>query len=107
MFSEQKNNFQNSIMDCYLRFDTMNSGERPLSFQLFIFVMENLLIYRSLFQVFICSLLKYTEYIITVRCFTSQGDGPKTAPVIMRTQEDGKVIWALLREHSAASNQVQ
>ena len=44
---------------------------------------------------FICSLLKYTEYIITVRCFTSQGDGPKTVQVIMRTQEDGKVIWAL------------
>ena len=35
-------------------------------------------------------LAKYTRYSVTVLCFTSRGDGPKTAPVENRTLEDGK-----------------
>lgn len=42
------------------------------------------------------SLLKYTEYTITVVCFTSQGDGPEATPVDVRTQEDGNVPYCLL-----------
>lgn len=33
-------------------------------------------------------LLKYTEYNITVLCYTSQGDGPKAVPQTVRTAED-------------------
>lgn len=34
-------------------------------------------------------LLKYTEYTMTVVCYTSQGDGPEAIPFTVRTQEDG------------------
>lgn len=32
---------------------------------------------------------KYTEYQITVLCFTSPGDGPRSGHVTVKTAEDG------------------
>ena len=43
---------------------------------------------------------KYTEYHITVLCFTSPGDGPPSAPVVIRTAEDRKFFFLLLRSIS-------
>ena len=40
----------------------------------------------------IFSLHKFTEYSVTVVCYTSQGDGPRTPAVVMRTQEDGECM---------------
>ena len=34
-------------------------------------------------------ILKYTDYQVTVLCFTSPGDGPRSAPVSVKTAEDG------------------
>ena len=39
---------------------------------------------------YLARLAKYTHYSVTVLCFTSRGDGPKTVPVEKRTLEDGK-----------------
>ena len=39
---------------------------------------------------YLAGLAKYTLYSITVLCFTSQGNGPKTEVVESRTLEDGK-----------------
>jgi len=33
---------------------------------------------------------KYTDYHITVLCFTSPGDGPRSNQVAVKTSEDGK-----------------
>lgn len=33
--------------------------------------------------------LKFTEYRVTVLCFTSPGDGPRSADVHVKTAEDG------------------
>ena len=35
---------------------------------------------------------KFTEYNITVLCFTSPGDGPRSGPVTVVTAEDGKLL---------------
>jgi len=37
-------------------------------------------------------LYKYTEYRLTVVCFTGAGEGPPSRPVYIRTLEDGKTI---------------
>jgi len=37
-------------------------------------------------------LYKYTEYRLTVVCFTVAGEGPPSQPVHVRTLEDGKII---------------
>ena len=37
-------------------------------------------------------LLKYVEYDISVSCFTSVGDGPRSAPISVRTLEDGECL---------------
>ncbi|XP_053386774.1 protein sidekick-1-like isoform X2 [Mercenaria mercenaria] len=39
-------------------------------------------------QTVLHSLQKYTEYNITVLCYTSQGDGPRSVPKTVRTMED-------------------
>ena len=41
---------------------------------------------------FIHDLKKYTEYVISILCFTSQGNGPKSAPVRETTLQDGKCL---------------
>ena len=33
-------------------------------------------------------ILKYTDYQVTVLCFTSPGNGPRSAPVPVKTAED-------------------
>lgn len=33
---------------------------------------------------------KYTSYNITVLCFTSPGDGPKSDAILITTKQDGK-----------------
>ncbi len=35
-------------------------------------------------------LAKFTEYSMTVLCFTSRGDGPMSSAVVVRTMEDGR-----------------
>ena len=41
-------------------------------------------------------LMKYTEYHITVLCFTHPGDGNISAPIIVTTKEDGKIFCGFL-----------
>ena len=38
----------------------------------------------------VTNLEKFTEYNMTVLCFTDPGDGPASNPVHVRTHEDGK-----------------
>lgn len=38
---------------------------------------------------------KYTNYNITVLCFTDPGDGKRSDPVSVRTKEDGKFYLSL------------
>ena len=38
----------------------------------------------------VAGLKKYTDYELTVLCFTSKGDGPETSAVTVRTNEDGQ-----------------
>ena len=40
---------------------------------------------------------KFTEYRITVLCFTSPGDGPSSSPVIIKTTEDGNSFHRINR----------
>ena len=40
---------------------------------------------------FLVDLGKYTQYSITVLCFTSKGNGPLSTPVLVRTLEDGEL----------------
>ena len=40
----------------------------------------------------IYNLKKYTEYVITLVCQTSRGQGPASSPKTIRTQEDGEKI---------------
>ena len=35
-------------------------------------------------------LKKFTDYKLSVLCYTSKGDGPASNPVLVKTQEDGK-----------------
>ncbi len=35
------------------------------------------------------NLKKYTDYLLTVLCFTSKGEGPSSDPEFVKTQEDG------------------
>lgn len=44
---------------------------------------------------------KYTEYNITVLCFTDPGDGKRSAPVLVKTKEDGENFF--LRKISSSS----
>ena len=37
-------------------------------------------------------LKKFTDYKLSVLCFTSKGDGPSSVPVLVKTQEDGMFI---------------
>ena len=39
------------------------------------------------------NLKKFTDYKLSVLCFTSKGDGPASAPVLVKTQEDGKMFF--------------
>lgn len=39
---------------------------------------------------------KFTDYNITVLCFTDPGDGKRSGPVPVKTKEDGKVIFKYL-----------
>ena len=39
---------------------------------------------------------KFTEYQITVLCFTSPGDGPRSAPVPIKTAQDGNINFFFL-----------
>ncbi len=41
----------------------------------------------------ITNLKKFTDYKLTVLCFTSKGDGPASDPVLVKTQEDGKIVF--------------
>lgn len=34
---------------------------------------------------------KFTEYNVTVLCFTDPGDGKRSSPVTVKTKEDGKI----------------
>ena len=54
------------------------------------------------------NLKKFTDYKLSVLCFTSKGDGPESAPVLVKTQEDGKfstpvflILLYLKKNHSA------
>ncbi len=42
-------------------------------------------------------LKKFTDYRLTVLCFTSKGDGPPSEPVLVKTQEDGEFILSKMR----------
>lgn len=41
---------------------------------------------------YLTGLLKYTNYSITILCFTSTGEGPKTSPIKVMTLQDGMLI---------------
>lgn len=45
---------------------------------------------RGTLQVLLTGLLKYTEYDIMISAFTRVGDGPNSAKITVRTDEDGK-----------------
>lgn len=45
---------------------------------------------------FVSGLKKFTEYFTSVLCFTTPGDGPRSAPQLVRTHEDGRHPPALL-----------
>lgn len=47
---------------------------------------------------------KYTEYQITVLCFTSPGDGPRSGHVTVKTAEDG--ITTFVEQLSLKTNQL-
>lgn len=47
----------------------------------------------------ICGLEKFTEYNITVLCFTEPGDGPRSDYILVRTKEDSKYKVKLLLIH--------
>ena len=53
-------------------------------------VPSNLANMLGLQTAYLIGLAKYTNYSVTVLCFTSRGDGPKTEAVESRTLEDGK-----------------
>jgi protein sidekick len=38
---------------------------------------------------------KFTDYNITVLCFTDPGDGIRSQPVEVRTNEDGKICFTV------------
>jgi protein sidekick len=39
---------------------------------------------------------KFTDYNITVLCFTDPGDGIRSQPVEVRTNEDGKICYTVI-----------
>jgi protein sidekick len=44
----------------------------------------------------ISGLEKFTHYNLTVLCFTDPGDGDRSTPVEVRTNEDGKLELAVI-----------
>lgn len=42
-------------------------------------------------------LAKYTDYLITVLCYTKIGDGPTSPPVAVKTLEDGEVYVIVMK----------
>ena len=50
----------------------------------------------STFDILLQKLQEYIEYNITIRAFTSVGPGPLSSANIIRTDEDGKFIIALI-----------
>lgn len=41
---------------------------------------------------YLCNLLKYANYSVSVLCFTNEGNGPASTEQIVRTNEDGKIF---------------
>lgn len=39
---------------------------------------------------------KWTEYRVWVRAHTDVGPGPESSPVLVRTDEDGRLLWVAL-----------
>ena len=44
----------------------------------------------------VTNLEKYTEYNMTVLCFTNPGDGPTSNPILVRTEEDSERKFKIL-----------